>query len=156
VHSNQSEKSRKKEREMTELINEAKLGVAKGTDVESSVEMNFKGETAEVGLYLAMARQAYREGFPEVGQALTTIAWEEAGHAALYAELNGLISTSTRENLEKMLAGERGANKGKRESALKAKECGCDPAHDIFDESSRDEGRHARALEGLLKRYFQS
>ena len=141
---------------MAELINEVKLGVARGTAVEDAVNMNFRGETGEVGLYLAMARQAEREGYPEVARSLVTIAWEEAGHAALYAELNGLISPSTRENLEKMLAGETGANKGKREAALKAKEVGCDPAHNIFDESSRDEGRHARSLEGLLKRYFAS
>ena len=139
---------------MVELINEVKLGVAMGTAVEEAVDMNFKGETSEVGLYLAMARQAEREGYPEVASTLVNIAWEEAGHAALYAELNGLISASTRENLEKMLAGETGANKGKREAALKAKEVGCDPAHDIFDESSRDEGRHARSLEGLRNRYF--
>jgi rubrerythrin len=141
---------------MVELINEVKLGVAIGTAVEEAVDMNFKGETSEVGLYLAMARQAEREGYPEVARTLVNIAWEEAEHAALYAELNGLISASTRENLEKMLAGETGANKGKREAALKAKEVGCDPAHDIFDESSRDEGRHARSLEGLLNRYFKS
>ena len=139
---------------MVELINEVKLGVARGTAVEAAVDMNFKGETSEVGLYLAMARQAEREGYPEVARTLANIAWEEAEHAALYAELNGLISASTRENLEKMLAGETGANKGKREAAVKAKEIGCDPAHDIFDESSRDEGRHARSLEGLLNRYF--
>ena len=141
---------------MVELINEVKLGVARGTAVEAAVDMNFKGETSEVGLYLAMARQAEREGYPEVARTLANIAWEEAEHATLYAELNGLISASTRENLEKMLAGEAGANKGKREAALKAKEVGCDPAHDIFDESSRDEGRHARSLEGLLNRYFKS
>ncbi len=141
---------------MPELINENKLGIAKGTEVEGAVEANFHGETAEVGLYLAMGRQAYREGFPEVAQVLATIAWEEAGHSALFAELNGLISSSTKENLEKMLAGETGANKSKREAAVKAKECNCDPAHDIFDEASRDEGRHARALEGMLRRYFSA
>lgn len=141
---------------MPELINEVKLGVARGTAVEEAAAMNFRGETSEVGLYLAMARQAEREGYPEVAQALVKIAWEEAEHAALYAELNGLISTSTRQNLEKMLAGETGANKGKREAAVKAKEIGCDPASAVFDESSRDEGRHARSLEGLLKRYFPS
>lgn len=79
---------------------------------------------------------------------------DEAWHAAKFAELNGKISTSTKENLQKMLAGECNANKGKREAAILAKEKGCDPAHDVLDESSRDEGRHARALEGLLKRYF--
>ncbi|MBI4288461.1 MAG: rubrerythrin family protein [Chloroflexi bacterium] len=141
---------------MAELVNEVKLGAAKGTVVEEAVNMNFRGETSEVGLYLAMARQAEREGYPEVSRSLIDIAWEEAEHASHYAELNGLISSSTRENLQKMLAGETGANKGKREAAVKAKEAGCDPAHDYFDESSRDEGRHARALEGLLKRYFSA
>jgi len=131
-----------------------KLGITKGTAVEDAVRRNFKGETSEVGLYLAMARQAEREGYPEVAGALVSIAWDEAWHAAHYAELNGLISASTKENLEKMLAGEQGANRGKREAAVKAKEEGIDHAHDFFDESSRDEGRHARALEGLLKRYF--
>lgn len=141
---------------MAELTNEVKLGAAKGTVVEQAVDMNFRGETSEVGLYLAMARQAEREGFPEVSRSLIDIAWEEAQHASHYAELNGLISSSTKENIQKMLAGETGANKGKREAAVKAKEAGCDAAHDYFDESSRDEGRHARALEGLLKRYFAS
>lgn len=139
---------------MGELINEVQVGVAKGTVVEDAVAQNFKGETSEVGLYLAMARQAEREGYPEIAGALISIAWDEAWHAAHYAELNGLISASTKENLENMLAGEQGANKGKREAAVKAKEEGIDHAHDFFDESSRDEGRHARALEGLLKRYF--
>lgn len=138
-----------------ELVNENKLSVAKGTEVEGAVEGNFKGETAEVGLYLAMARQAQREGYPEVAQALESIAWDEAWHAAHFAELNGLISASTKENIERMLEGEIKANKGKREAAVKAKEIGLDPAHDFFDESSRDEGRHARALQGLLDRYFQ-
>ena len=86
---------------------------------------------------------------------LEKIAWEEANHAAQFAELNGLISASTKENLEKMLAGETMANRGKKASATKSKEEGIDPAHDFFDESSRDEGRHARALEGLLKRYYK-
>ncbi|MDN5326465.1 MAG: hypothetical protein PWP41_1161 [Moorella sp. (in: firmicutes)] len=140
---------------MAELVNDVKLGVTKGTVVEDAVEANFKGETMEVGLYLAMARQALREGYPEVALTLEKIAWEEAEHAAHFAELNGKISASTKENLEKMLAGELGANKGKREAAVKAKENNIDHAHDFFDESSRDEGRHARALEGLLNRYFK-
>lgn len=137
-----------------DLINESRLGVTKGTVVEQAVEMNFKGETSEVGLYLAMARQAMREGFPEVAEALRRIAWEEAEHASHYAELNGMIAASTKENIERMLKGEQGANRGKREAAVQAKEAGLDHAHDYFDESSRDEARHARALEGLLKRYF--
>ncbi len=139
---------------MAELINENKIGVAKGTVVEDAVMANFKGETAEVGLYLAMARQAQREGYPEVAVSLREIAMDEANHAAQFAELNGLISDSTRENIEKMLAGECAANKGKKDAAIMAKQNDIDPAHDFFDESSRDEARHARALEGLLKRYF--
>jgi rubrerythrin len=139
---------------MAELINENKLGIAKGTPVEEAVEANFRGETTEAGLYLAMARQAQREGYPEIAQVLISIAMDEAWHAARYAELNGKISESTKENLEKMLKGEQAANKSKREAAVKAKEAGVDEAHDFFDESSRDEARHARALEGLLRRYF--
>lgn len=139
---------------MAELINEVVLGASKGTEVEEAVDQNFRGETMEVGLYLAMARQAEREGYPEVAGVLETIAWEEAQHSAHYAELNGKVSASTRENIAKMLAGETAANRMKKEAATKAKEIGCDAAHDYFDESSRDEGRHARALEGLLKRYF--
>ncbi|NOZ82936.1 MAG: rubrerythrin family protein, partial [Euryarchaeota archaeon] len=126
-----------------ELVSENKLGVAKGTDVEKEVDMNFRGECTEVGLYLAMARVAMREGYPEVALALEKIAWEEAQHAAVFAEMNGLVSGSTKENLEKMLGGEQGANKGKREAALKAKEAGIDEAHDFFDVSARDEARHA-------------
>ena len=144
---------------MVDLINENKIGEAKGTALEEAVEMNFQGETAEVGLYLAMARQAQREGLPEIAEVLKTIAWEEAQHAARFAMLNGKISTSTKENLEKMLAGEQAANKGKREAAIKAREAVGDEIHEVeihevFNESSRDEARHARALEGLLKRYF--
>jgi len=139
---------------MAELINENKIGVTKGTGVESIIDGQFRGETSEVGLYLAMARQAQREGFPEIAEVLKTIAMEEAEHAAHFAELNGKISTCTKENLEKMLAGEIGANKVKREGALKAKEENIDHAHDYLDESSRDEGRHANMLEGMLKLFW--
>ncbi len=134
---------------------EIKLGVSKGTSVEEAVMHNFKGETSEVGLYLAMSKQALRDGYPEIAEALKSIAWDEAWHAARFAELNGLVSESTKENIKKMLAGELGANKGKREAAVKAKESDIDEAHDFFDESSRDEARHARALQGLLGRYFK-
>ncbi len=138
-----------------ELINVNRIGVAKGTAVEEAVMANFKGETEEVGLYLAMARQAQREGYPEIAEALKRIAWEEAEHAARYAELNGLISENTKENLEKMAHGEMGANNGKRQAALKAKESNVDEAHDLFDESSRDEARHHLMLKGLLQRFFK-
>ncbi len=140
---------------MAELVQENKLGEAKGTPLEEAAEANFRGETSEVGLYLAMAHQAQREGYPEVAETLKTIALEEAQHAARYALLNGKISASTKENLEKMLAGEQAANKGKRESAIKAKTEAGDETHEVFDEASRDEARHALMLEGLLKRYFR-
>lgn len=137
-----------------ELVIKNDMGVTQGTVVEEAVLKNFRGETAEVGLYLAMARQAQREGYPEIAEALKTIAWEEAAHAARFAELNGLISQETKVNLENMLKGELMANRGKREAAVMAKETGLDEAHDVLDESARDEARHALALEGLLKRYF--
>lgn len=137
-----------------ELVIENKLGVTKGTELEERVEHNFKGETMEVGLYLAMARQAQREGYPEVAEVLKTIAWEEAEHAAHFAEFNSKISASTKDNLVMMMKGEAGANKGKREIAVKAKELNNDPAHDFFDESARDEARHHNALLGMLQRYF--
>ncbi|NPV29373.1 MAG: rubrerythrin family protein [Firmicutes bacterium] len=136
------------------LINENKTGVARGTVVEEDVKREFRGETMEVGLYLAMARQAQREGFPEVAEVLRSIAMDEAWHAARFAELNGLIS-DTRSNIEKMLQGEIEANNGKKQAAVRAKEAGIDEAHDVLDESSRDEARHARALKGLLERYFK-
>ncbi len=139
---------------MATIVNDNKIGEAKGTAVEEAVEMNFRGETAEVGLYLAMAWQAQREGLPEVAAALKLIAWVEAQHAARYAVLNGKISSNTKENLEKMYAGEQAANKGKREAAVIAREAAGDETHEVFDESSRDEARHALILEGLLRRYF--
>jgi rubrerythrin len=139
---------------MLDLINQNKVGVTLGTVVEEGVESNFRGETSEVGLYLAMARQAQREGYPEIALVLESIAMDEALHAAKFAELNGKISNSTKENLERMLEGECKANKGKKEMATLSKQNDIDPAHDCFDESSRDEARHAAALEGLLKRYF--
>lgn len=138
-----------------ELISENKIGIVKGTVVEEAAENNFKGETGEVGLYLAMAKQAQREGYPEIAEALKTIAIEEAWHAAGYAELTGRISSSTKENLQRMLKGEEGANKYKRESAVKSKKAGIDEAHDFFDVSARDEARHAKAIKGLLDRYFK-
>lgn len=137
-----------------EINNEVKLGVAKGTEVEEAVEMNFSGETEEVGLYLAMARQAQREGYPEIAETLKRIAWEEAEHAALFAELNGKISNSTKENLEEMLKGEQGANRGKKGAADKSKELGLKETEAVFEISSRDEARHAQMLAGLLERYL--
>ncbi|MFW5976404.1 MAG: ferritin-like domain-containing protein [Bacillota bacterium] len=138
-----------------DLINEVKLGVAKDSEVEEAVDMNFEGETEEVGLYLAMARQAQREGYGEVAEVLKRIAWEEAEHAAHFAELNGKISDSTRENIEDMLKGEQGANKGKKEAAETAKKEGIFQVEEYFNESSRDEARHAQMLQGILDKYFK-
>ncbi|WP_290902883.1 ferritin family protein [Ferroglobus sp.] len=134
--------------------NKNKIGVTKGTELEEAVNNEFRGETMEVGLYLAIARQAEREGYPEIAAILKSIAMDEAYHAARFAELNGMIKDSLKESLEYMLEGEMKANKWKREVAVKAKELGIDEAHDIWDEASRDEYRHAEALKGLLKRYF--
>jgi rubrerythrin len=137
-----------------ELINEHEIGVCKGSEIEKLVQANFNGECQEVGMYLAMARLAQRDGMPEVAEVLKTIAWEEAVHASHFAEMNEVIKPTLKENLEMMLEGETMANKEKKEAAKKAKECDIDPAHDFFDESSRDEARHARMLKGLLERYF--
>ncbi len=137
-----------------EIINEHQIGICKGTDLEEVIAANFKGECQEVGMYLAMARLAQREGMPEVAEVLKTIAWEEAEHASHFAEMNGVIKPSLKENLEMMLEGETMANNEKKAAAKLAKECDIDPAHDFFDESSRDEGRHAKMLQGILERYF--
>lgn len=137
-----------------ELINEHEIGICKDTELEKDVKANFEGECAEIGMYLAMARLAQREGLPEVAEVLRTIAFEEAAHAAVFAEMNGVISPSLKENLEMMLKGETMANNEKKAAAKKAKTEDIDPAHDFFDESSRDEARHARMLKGILERYF--
>jgi len=134
--------------------NRNRIGVTKGTEIEEAVKNEFMGECSEVGLYLAMARQAEREGYPEIAAVLESIAFDEAEHAARFAELNGMVKENIKESLKYMLGGEMKANKWKREVAVKAKEAGIDEAHDIWDEASRDEYRHAEALRGLLKRYF--
>ena len=136
------------------MATEKRLGSTKGTMVEEQVEANFRGETSEVGLYLAMARQAEEIGYPEIATALKDIAWEEAAHAARFAEMNGKISSDLKENLERMLKGELGAMEHKLKSSEKSKDVGVDCAHHFFHESSKDEGRHAKILEGLLNRYF--
>lgn len=131
------------------------IGITKGTELEEAVENEFRGETMEVGLYLAMARQAEREGYPEIAVVLRNIAMDEAYHASRFAELNGMIKNTLKESIEYMLEGERKANVHKRKIAVKAKEIGIDEAHDIWDEASRDEYRHAEALKGILERYFK-
>jgi len=142
------------EQGLLNIIDFNKLGVAKGTNFEQDLAMQFQGECAEVGMYIAMARQAEREGYPEVAETMKRIAWEEAHHAARFCELLGGISESTRENLEKLVAGESGANAGKKEIATRSKAENQDAIHDAIHEACKDEARHAAAFYGLLKRLF--
>jgi rubrerythrin len=137
-----------------DLIDWHKIGAAKGSGFEADLEMQFKGECAEVGTYIAMARQADREGYPEVAEAMIRIAWEEAHHAANFGELLGVISESTKENLQMLVDGEAGANHGKKKIATKAKEQNQDAIHDFVHEACKDEARHCMSFYGLLKRYF--
>ncbi|MEA4934501.1 MAG: NADH peroxidase [Lawsonibacter sp.] len=133
------------------------VGVAKGVDEEilKGLRMNFEGECSEVGMYLAMSRVAHREGYPEIGLYWEKAAHEEAEHAAKFAELLGEVLTdSTKKNLEMRVDAENGATAGKFELAKKAKELGLDAIHDTVHEMARDEARHGKAFEGLLKRYF--
>ena len=133
---------------------EHKIGTTKGTDVDKEVQNNFMGETQEVGMYLAMSRQASREGYGELAEVFKRLAWEEAEHAARFAEMNGVIKETLKENIEMMLEGEKMANAEKREASEKAAEAGLEDATDFFKESSKDEGRHYKILEGILARYF--
>ena len=134
------------------------VGVAKGVDPEiiEGLRMNFTGECTEVGMYLAMARVAHREGYPEIGLYWEKAAYEEAEHAAKFAELLGeVVTDSTKKNLEMRIDAENGATAGKFELAKKAKELNLDAIHDTVHEMARDEARHGKAFEGLLKRYFK-
>ena len=133
------------------------LGVAKDVDPEilAGLRSNFEGECSEVGMYLAMARVAYREGYAEVGVYYEKAAWEEAEHAAKFAELLGEVVTgSTKKNLELRVAAENGATAGKTELAKMAKAQNLDAIHDTVHEMARDEARHGKAFKGLLDRYF--
>ena len=133
------------------------VGVAQGVDMEiiEGLRSNFAGECSEVGMYLAMARVAHREGYPEIGLYWEKAAFEEAEHAAKFAELLGEVLTdSTKKNLEMRVDAENGATEGKFELAKRAKELGLDAIHDTVHEMARDEARHGKAFEGLLKRYF--
>ena len=134
------------------------VGVAKGVDPEiiEGLRMNFTGECTEVGMYLAMARVAHREGYPEIGLYWEKAAYEEAEHAAKFAELLGeVVTDSTKKNLEMRIEAENGATLGKFELAKRAKELNLDAIHDTVHEMARDEARHGKAFEGLLNRYFR-
>ncbi len=131
-----------------------KIGVTKGTDLETEVKNNFMGETQEVGMYLAMSRQASREGYGELAEVFKRLAWEEAEHAARFAEMNGVIKPTLKENVEMILEGEKMANAEKKAASEKAEGSNLEDPADFFNESSKDEGRHAKILEGILERYF--
>ena len=139
------------------------VGKAFGDNVPAEVQKeiidglnaNFTGECTEVGMYLAMARVAYREGYPEIGEYWRRVALEEAEHAAKFAELLGdVLTDSTKKNLEMRVEAENGATLGKFELAKLAKQYNLDAIHDTVHEMARDEARHGKAFEGLLKRYF--
>ena len=133
------------------------VGVAKDVpeEIKQGLRENFTGECTEVGMYLAMARVAHREGYPEIGMYWKKAAYEEAEHAAKFAELLGeVVSDSTKKNLEVRVEAENGATAGKTELAKKAKALNLDAIHDTVHEMARDEARHGKAFEGLLKRYF--
>jgi len=136
---------------------EHRVGIAKDVDVEVLQELraSFLGECTEVGMYLAMSRQADREGYPEVAEAYKKIAFEEADHAAKFAELLGeVVTADTRTNLKMRVEAEHGACKGKKDLATRAKELNYDAIHDTVHEMCKDEARHGAAFAGLLKRYF--
>ena len=140
-----------------EFVTEHKLGEAKGCDPEvwEGLQKHFQGECTEVGMYLAMARQADREGYPEVSEAFRPYAYEEADHAARIAELIGEVVWDTKTNLQKRMEAEAGACEGKMAIAAKAKQLGYDAIHDTVHEMAKDEARHGQGFQGLFNRYFK-
>ena len=149
-------KKQDEDAEMT-WASEHVVGVAQGCDPEifEFLTAEFMGECSEVGMYLAMSRVAFREGYPEIGEYWRRAAFEEADHASRYAEMVGeVVTDSTKKNLEMRVAAENGACKNKTAMAKKAKELGLDAIHDSVHEMARDEARHGQAFAGLLKRYF--
>ena len=134
------------------------VGVAKGVpqDIIDDLRANFNGECSEVGMYLAMSRVAFREGYPEIGLYWEKAAYEEAEHAAKFAELLGeVVTDSTKKNLEMRIEAENGATAGKTDLAKRAKALNLDAIHDTVHEMARDEARHGKAFEGLYNRYFK-
>ena len=133
------------------------VGVAQGAPEEilQGLRENFQGECTEVGMYLAMARVAHREGYPEIGLYWEKAAYEEAEHAAKFAErLGEVVTDSTKKNLEMRVEAENGATQGKTDLAKLAKQLNLDAIHDTVHEMARDEARHGKAFAGLLARYF--
>lgn len=151
-----AEKFKLQEKDMTWAA-EHELGVAQGVreDIIKDLRANFEGECSEVGMYLAMSRVAFREGYPEIGMYYKQAAFEEADHASRFAELLGeCVTASTKKNLELRVAAENGATAGKVDLAKRAKELNLDAIHDTVHEMARDEARHGKAFKGLLDRYF--
>ena len=151
-----SEKFTEQKGEMTWAA-EHVVGVAQGSseDIMMDLRANFNGECSEVGMYLAMSRVAFREGYPEVGLYYEKAAFEEADHASRFAELLGEVLTdSTKKNLEMRVDAENGATAGKFDLAKRAKAANLDAIHDTVHEMARDEARHGKAFQGLLNRYF--
>jgi len=138
------------------FVTEHEIGVAKGCDDEMIKDLNahFTGECMEVGMYLAMSRQADREGYPEIAEAFKRYAIEEGEHASKFAELLGDVVWDTKTNLEKRMYAESGANADKMRIAKRAKELNLDAIHDTVHEMAKDEARHGKGFEGLYKRYF--
>lgn len=145
------------ESDAIEFVSEHEIGVAKGCDEEMIKDLNahFNGECTEVGMYLAMSRQADREGYPEIAEAFKRYAWEEAEHAAKFAELLGDVVWDTKTNVEKRMMAEAGANADKFRIAKRAKELNLDAIHDTVHEMAKDEARHGKGFEGLFNRYFK-
>ena len=133
------------------------VGVAQGVseDIIADLRANFNGECSEVGMYLAMSRVAFREGYPEVGLYYEKAAFEEAEHAAKFAELLGDVVWDTKTNLEKRMNAEAGACEDKFRIAKNAKAQGWDAIHDTVHEMAKDEARHGKGFEGLYNRYFK-
>lgn len=147
----------KEENGAKDYADEHKIGVAQGLDemVVKGLQDNFMGECTEVGMYIAMSRQADRDGYPEIAEAFKRYAWEEAEHAAKFAELLGeLVYPDTEKNVRLRAEAEHGACMGKKELATRAKELGYDAIHDTVHEMCKDEARHGRGFDGILKRYF--
>jgi rubrerythrin len=133
------------------------VGITEGVseDIIRDLRANFNGECSEVGMYLAMSRVAFREGYPEIGLYWEKAAFEEAEHAAKFAEILGeVVTPSTKKNLELRVAAENGATEGKFDLAKRAKAANLDAIHDTVHEMAKDEARHGRAFQGLLERYF--
>ena len=137
---------------------EHEVGITAGVPQEiiDGLRANFQGECTEVGMYLAMARVAHREGYPEIGLYWEKAAYEEAEHAAKFAEMLGeVVTPCTKTNLELRVAAENGATAGKFELAKMAKQNNLDAIHDTVHEMAKDEARHGKAFQGLLNRYFK-